>query len=75
MRLALQRKGRSKKLALAIHSLSGRKREERHEAGVGFAFKSELFGKLTRLPNGINDRLMTLRPLFMQPSSVPMHLR
>ena len=39
---------------------SGRKSEERLEAGVGFAIKSDLVGKLTRLPNGINDRLMTL---------------
>ena len=40
---------------------SGRKSEERREAGVGFAFKSDLVRKLTGLPNGINDRLMTLR--------------
>ena len=40
---------------------SGRKTEERREAGVGFAIKSDLVGKLTGLPNGINDRLMTLR--------------
>ena len=40
---------------------SGRKSEERREAGVGFAIKSDLVRKLTGLPNGINDRLMTLR--------------
>ena len=40
---------------------SGRKNEERREAGVGFAIKSDLVGKFTELPNGINDRLMTLR--------------
>ena len=40
---------------------SGRKSGERLEAGVGFAIKSDLFGKLSGLPNGINDRLMTLR--------------
>ena len=40
---------------------SGRKTEERREAGVGFAIKSDLVGKLTGSPNGINDRLMTLR--------------
>ena len=57
-------------MALAIHS-SGRKREERHEAGVGFAIKSELVGKLTGLPNDTNDRLRTLRLPFVQPSSVP----
>ena len=40
---------------------SGRKTEERRETGVGFAIKSDLVGKLTGLPIGINDRLMTLR--------------
>ena len=40
---------------------SGRKTEERRAAEVGFAIKSDLVGKLTGLPNGINDRLMTLR--------------
>ena len=40
---------------------SGRKSEERREAGVGFAIKSDLVRKLTGLPNCINDRLMTLR--------------
>ena len=37
---------------------SGRKKEERREAGVGFAIKSHLVSKLSK---GINDRLMTLR--------------
>ena len=59
--------------------LCGRKSEERREAGVGFAIKSDLDGKLSGLPNGINDRLITLRlfclAINMQPSSVPMHLR
>ena len=40
---------------------SGRKKEERPEAGVGFAIKSHLVSKLSGLPKGINDRLMTLR--------------
>ena len=40
---------------------SGRQTEERREAGVGFAIKSDLVEKLTGLPNGINDRLMTLQ--------------
>ena len=40
---------------------SGRKSEERREAGVGFAIKTNLVGKLSGLPKGINDRLMTLR--------------
>ena len=40
---------------------SGRKKEERREVGVGFAIKSHLVRKLSGLPKGINDRLMTLR--------------
>ena len=40
---------------------SGRKKEERREAGVGFAIKSHLVSKLSGLPKSINDRLMTLR--------------
>ena len=40
---------------------SGRKKEERREVGVGFAIKSHLVSKLSGLPKGINDRLMTLR--------------
>ena len=42
-------------------SWSGRKKEERREAGVGFAIKLHLVSKLSGLPKGINDRLMTLR--------------
>ena len=40
---------------------NGRKKEERREAGVGFAIKSHLVSKLSGLPKGIHDRLMTLR--------------
>ena len=40
---------------------SGRKKEERREAGVGFAIKSHLISKFSGLPKGMNDRLMTLR--------------
>ena len=40
---------------------SGRKKEERREAGVGFAIKPHLVSKLSGLPQGIKDRLMTLR--------------
>ena len=40
---------------------SGRKKEERREAGVGFAIKSHIISKLSGLPKGINDHLMTLR--------------
>ena len=54
---------------------SGRKSEERREAGVGFAIKTELVGKLSRLPKGINDRLMTLRLPLSGNESVLMHPR
>ena len=40
---------------------NGRKKEERREAGVGFAIKSLLASKFSGLPKGINDHLMTLR--------------
>ena len=40
---------------------SGPKKEERHEAGVGFAIKSHLVNKLSGLPKGINGRLITLK--------------
>lgn len=40
---------------------SGRKPEERREAGVGFAVKNALVSKLAGPPKGLNDRLMTLR--------------
>ena len=40
---------------------SGRKEEERREAGVGFAIKSSLVNQLDSPPKGINDRLMTVR--------------
>ncbi len=40
---------------------SGRGPEERREAGVGFAIKSNLVDKLVGLPKGVNDRLMTLK--------------
>ena len=39
---------------------SGRKKEERREAGIGFAIESHLVSKLSGLPKGINDRLMLL---------------
>ena len=39
----------------------GRGQDERREAGVGFAIKSNLVNKLAAPPKGINDRLMTLR--------------
>lgn len=39
----------------------GRGQDERREAGVGFAIKSNLVSKLAAPPKGINDRLMTAR--------------
>ncbi|CAB4013064.1 Hypothetical predicted protein [Paramuricea clavata] len=39
---------------------SGRGKDERRESGGGFAIKNDLIGKLTSLPKGVNDRLMTL---------------
>ena len=40
---------------------SGRASNEWREAGVGFAVKNELVSKLSSLPQGVNDRLMTLK--------------
>ncbi|XP_069977707.1 craniofacial development protein 2-like [Penaeus vannamei] len=40
---------------------SGRGPEERREAGVGFAVKTSMVGKLAGPPKGVNDRLMTMR--------------
>ena len=40
---------------------SGRKKEGRREAEVGFAIKSHLVSKLSGLHKGIKDRLLTLR--------------
>lgn len=39
----------------------GRKTNERREAGVGFAIKTQLVGNLTSSPKGINDRLMVMQ--------------
>ena len=55
---------------------SGRKKKERREARVGFAIKSHLVSKLSGLPKGINDSLMTLRLLLSakrHAAIVPMH--
>ena len=40
---------------------SGRPSTERREAGVGFAVRNHLVRHLVKLPDGINDRLMTLQ--------------
>nr|VZI45681.1 unnamed protein product [Spirometra erinaceieuropaei] len=40
---------------------SGRPRAERRDAGVAFAIGTDIVGRLPCLPQGINDRLMSLR--------------
>nr|VZI45391.1 unnamed protein product [Spirometra erinaceieuropaei] len=44
---------------------SGRTRAERRDAGVAFAIRTDIVGRLPCLPQGINDRLISLRlPLW-----------
>ncbi|BHF65552.1 hypothetical protein SprV_0200856500 [Sparganum proliferum] len=44
---------------------SGRPRTEKRDAGVAFAIRNDIVGRLPCLPQGINDRLMSLRlPLW-----------
>nr|VZH94992.1 unnamed protein product [Spirometra erinaceieuropaei] len=44
---------------------SGRPRAERRDAGVAFAIRTDIVGRLPCLPQSINDRLMSLRlPLW-----------
>ncbi|BHF67756.1 hypothetical protein SprV_0301078500 [Sparganum proliferum] len=40
---------------------SGRPRTERRDAGVAFAIRNDIVGRLPSSPQGINDRLMSLR--------------
>nr|VZI27126.1 unnamed protein product [Spirometra erinaceieuropaei] len=40
---------------------SGRPRTERRDGGVAFAIRNDIVGRLPCLPQGINDRLMSLR--------------
>ncbi|BHF67914.1 hypothetical protein SprV_0301094300 [Sparganum proliferum] len=40
---------------------SGRPRAERRDAGVTFAIRKDIVGRLSCLPQGINDRLMSVR--------------
>ena len=61
MRLGSQRLEEIRVGARYTFFLTGLKREERWEASVGFAIKTELVGKLSGLSKGINDRIMTLR--------------
>ena len=39
----------------------GRTEDQPRTEGVGIAFKNSVFPKLESLPNGTNERLMTLR--------------
>ena len=53
---------------------SGRPKDHEacHQAGVGFAIKTHLVNKLTSLPKGVSDRLMTLQlPLRRKQGSHP----
>nr|VZI02803.1 unnamed protein product [Spirometra erinaceieuropaei] len=40
---------------------SGRPKARRRDAGVAFAIRNDIVGRLLCLPQGINDRLMSLR--------------
>nr|VZI14931.1 unnamed protein product [Spirometra erinaceieuropaei] len=40
---------------------SGRPKAERRDAGVAFAIRKDIVGRLPCLPQGVNDRLMSLR--------------
>nr|VZI44625.1 unnamed protein product [Spirometra erinaceieuropaei] len=40
---------------------SGRPKAERRDAGVAFAIRTDIVGRLPCLPQGINDRLMSIR--------------
>ena len=53
---------------------SGRKSEERREAGVDFANRSDLVGKLSEFPNCISDRLMTMG-LHLSIISISLYVR
>ncbi|VDL95667.1 unnamed protein product [Schistocephalus solidus] len=44
-----------------IHDTSGRPKAERRNAGVAFAIQNDIEGRLPCLPQGINDRLISLR--------------
>ncbi|VDM03237.1 unnamed protein product [Schistocephalus solidus] len=50
---------------------SGRPKAERRDAGVSFAIRNEIMGRLPRLPQGINDRLRASACFFRETSSPP----
>ncbi|BHF60466.1 hypothetical protein SprV_0100343100 [Sparganum proliferum] len=43
---------------------SGRSRAERRDAGVAFAIRNDIVGRLPCMPQGVRDRLMSRRPPF-----------
>ncbi|VDL93312.1 unnamed protein product [Schistocephalus solidus] len=43
---------------------SGRPKAKRRDAGVAFVIRNDIVGRLPHLPQGINDRLMSLRLLL-----------
>ena len=50
---------------------SGRNKSERRKAGVGFTIKNHIVKKLDSVPDGLNDRLMTLKlPLGKKRSAI-----
>ena len=57
----LAEEGLLKEVGAGYTFFSSGHKKERREAGQGFAIKSPLVSKLSGLPKGINDRLMTLR--------------
>ncbi|VDL93183.1 unnamed protein product [Schistocephalus solidus] len=49
---------------------SGRPKAERRDASVAFAIQNDMLGRLPCLPQGINDRLMSIRLPFGEASHV-----
>ncbi|VDL92198.1 unnamed protein product [Schistocephalus solidus] len=43
---------------------SGRPKAERRDAGVAFSIRNDIMGRMPCLPQGINDRLMSLNLPF-----------
>nr|VZH94536.1 unnamed protein product [Spirometra erinaceieuropaei] len=57
--------GQLEKVSAGYAFWSGRPQAERRNAGVTFAIRNNIVGRLPCLPQGINDRLMSLRlPLW-----------
>nr|VZH98596.1 unnamed protein product [Spirometra erinaceieuropaei] len=52
---------------------SGRPRAEGRDAGVAFAIRNDIVGRLSCMPQGINDRLMSLRLPLRRGGSIRHH--